>query len=414
MEKFGMVSGTPDETPLQREKRLSGDLESTPQASEYSVKREARIKELRELVCGFEGELVTSNEVLGAQKPIPNNLVRDEFANSVIQLRSMTETNKIYESAKLAFGRELTPEEEETVYTTLDYVLKRLVHAEVRKSVTADPERSSQYYFNAMHTNMGEVLPGDQEIFVGHDLVHIVLALQQGLDNENSAIPTFMQDSRDFNTGKQAMLEEAFATLFSIGTGDKGKRYDYNIENPGQIYTEAIRIFSEKDTPLLRGIIKGEEPAFTNLEYGNKAIAAIQAFLEHYRNMSQSYDILISTALFSQAAAFAETLSSESFATLEENEKLKFIEDHLSMAEHNIEAILTGEVPPQADDKYKKTVAITRDTYAESVRRVRENPLKPVFVEILLETLKPLYEKAKVQAETTYKRLAGKGETLSA
>ena len=76
------------------------------------------------------------------------------------------------------------------------------------------------------------------------------------------------------------------------------------------------------------------------------------------------------------------------------------------MAESNIDTLISGEVPPEADLKYKKTIDITRDTIAKSLESIQENPEKPVFVELLLESLRPLYSKAVAQAQTNYERLA--------
>ena len=135
-------------------------------------------------------------------------------------------------------------------------------------------------------------------------------------------------------------------------------------------------------------------------------MAVVSTFIESNVNKLEDGEFIVLLALFSQGAAYFESLQSVSFKSLTEEERLEFIKDHIQMAQSNIDTLISGEVPPEADLKYKKTIDITRDTITKSLESIQENPEKPVFVELLLENLYPLHNKAQVQAQTAYQQLS--------
>lgn len=378
--------------------------ETSPEKSAYAVARADRIEKLMEVANSLDEELYEHDQVSGTHAPMPTNFVRDEMANSAIQFRTMVEVDQVYEIAKSAFGRELSAQEEEMLLVTLDYVFKRIISAEMSKNIANDPERVKQHYFNSVRVQLGRVLPGDPDFVAAHDLVHIVLALKQGGENLNSPVPTFMRNSSDYNTSPQAMLEEAFATLFTSRVVGGGGSYDGNLKNPKEFHEMADSIFDEKQTPLYRGMTMGEHPHFTQPEMGAQATLMIKAFLDHNKARLDSADPLAHLALFSQGGAFAETLGADAFTQLLPAEKLIFIQEHLAAAQQNIDVLISGEVPDDKDEKYRMTAALTRESLAQSMEQIAQQPDKPVFVELLLQTLAPLYAKAKAQADTTFAR----------
>ena len=372
------------------------ELEVNSESSPLHIRSE-RIKELTIIVKNLEES---------TEKPDSIDTVRDELFRASILLRSMVEADTLYERAESKFGRQLTDEEEMMMLTTLDYLLRRIITLEVQKNGQADLESTPTEYLNVLRTGDLQVLPGGKDMFVGHDLPHVALALKLGVLNENSPIPTFMKDSVDFNSGKQAMLEEAFATLFTPGIFGTDGNYDDVIKNINKLHQEALSLFDMRSTPFFRGMTKGENPYFTNPVLAKEAMDVVSSFIESNVNKLEDGEFIVLLALFSQGAAYFESLQSASFKSLTEEERLEFIKDHIQMAESNIDTLISGEVPPEADLKYKKTIDITRDTIAKSLESIQENPEKPVFVELLLESLRPLYSKAVAQAQTNYERLA--------
>ena len=213
-----------------------------------------------------------------------------------------------------------------------------------------------------------------------------------------------MQEGSDFNVDEQAMLEEAFATIFT--DAGEGGRYDEHLKRPDLFHEEAESIIDEKKTPLFRGIIMGERPMFTDKEDGEQATSMIKEFLAHNQSALAGNDTLAHLALFSQGAAFAETLGSDIFEALPSDQKLVFIKEQLGVAQQNIDSLVSGEVPDGKSEKYRKTVSLTRESFTQSMQRIEKQPDKPVFVELLLETLSPLYEKAKAQSDAIFERLS--------
>ncbi len=408
-----MFEGTPDnqEPVIDEVPHQTILTEIAPERSTYALAREERVKKLWTIASSADHALYEHEQTTGTHALMPENLVRDEMANSAIQYRTMIEVDEVYEKAKTAFGRELTAQEEEILLVALDYIFKRIISADVTKEAGNNPERIKQYYFNAVHLQLNRVLPGDLDLVVAHDLVHIVLALKQGEENLNSPIPTFMRESTDFNTGPQAMLEEAFATMFTNAEVGEGASYDDFFKNPKHLQKLAESIFDEKQTPLYRGMTMGEHPHFTDAEMGAQAKSMINAFLERNKAQLEGTDTLAHLALFSQGAAFGETLGSDMFEQLSPDEKLKFIQEHLAVTQQNIDVLISGEIPDDKDEKYKMTALLTRESFAQSMQQITQQPDKPVFVELLLQTLLPLYAKAKAQADATFERLEGNNLT---
>ena len=209
-----------------------------------------------------------------------------------------------------------------------------------------------------------------------------------------------MRESSDFNTGDQAMLEEAFASLYTNTEGGPNASYDIHLKDPAVLKGEADSIFNLQKTPLYRGMVMGEYPYFTDSEKGQQATVMIREFLEQHQSLLEGDDPFAHLALFSQGAAFAEGLGSASFTQLTEDDKLEFIRTHLALAGENINALVTGEASEEKTEKYKLTLVLTRESFARSMEAIKNDPDKPVFIELLLETLAPLYNKAKAQADT--------------
>lgn len=363
--------------------------------SEYLKAREKRIDDLYELAKAVSQQQA-KNEAPNTETPMPENLMQDDVARSTIELQTMREVDTIYELAKPALGRALTPPEEEMVLTTLDYALKRIINAEMVRSGGRYPDRRKYDYFGAMRVGLYRVLPGDRELVAGHDLVHVVLALKQGIDNENSPVPTFMQETqKKFNSDAQAMLEEAFAIMFTI----MEKSYDDFIKNPQLLQGGNQALLDKNSGPFFKNEI------FSDETYGTQAKELWDTFLDSNQEKLASSDSYVQLILYSQIASVGEALGSDAFDTLSPVDKLSFLQKQLTDAQQNMGALLSGEIPPGKDEKYRKTVAFTRETFTDAQKITHENPHKPVFVEILLKTLKPLYAKAKAQAETTFNRL---------
>jgi hypothetical protein len=386
----------------------SENLSNTPEvALAPSAFRDTREKRMRDLLAigdaadtkQYEIDLVAHADTL-----MPKNLLRDELASPVIERRAMMDTDRIYEKAKYALGRELTSQEEETLVTTLDYVLKRMINLELHKKVAVDPQRPKQPLLNGIHIGASS-LPGDDDLIAYHDLVHIVLSVQQGLLNDNSPVPTFMQAEQGFNISGQSMLEEAFATLYSAGNGTT---YDNYVQHPASLVEDAETIFNVKTQPLFRGLEVGSRPIFSTQKYVEEAKQVIVSFIDRNAGKLDSSNLLTALALFSQGASLAELFGSDYIRTLTEPERLAFIKERIQYAQENIDAIITGSVSEGKDEKYRKTLEITRQSYHDAVDQEHKNPGKPVFVEKLLGTLSPLYAKAKAQQEASFARLASK------
>ncbi len=386
----------------------SNETEVGPVKSSYILAREKRMADLSDIAEKLESKQRELDKTAGVSESIPNNLIHDPLINPIIQYRTMVEVNEIYENTRNALGRKLTEEEEEKLLVTLDYVFKRVINFQIKKD-TPRSNYSKKDYFNLVRLGVSVVLPGDRNITSSHDLVHVVLAIKQGLLNDNSAIPSFMRIDRGFNSGQQAMLEEAFASMFSASEDiiKKEISYDLLIKMPFHFHEMAKIIFHKNKSTLYRGLFFGDSPIFTDIVIGDEAHVAIRSFLENNQGNLEKLDQLTSLALFSQGASLSENFNSLSDEdAMSQEDRLVFIKEQIKIAQENIDAIITGVVLDDKDDKYKETVSITRAFFEKALRSIKDNPDKPIFVEELLGTLVPLYAKAKAQQDATFDRLA--------
>lgn len=365
--------------------------------------RDRKIQNLRDIASKENSALYMLEESGEAPEKVPDNLIRDDLTNFSLQFRSMEEANEIYDDSKDLLGRTLAHEEEEMMLTTLSYALKRVINAETQRSMVRYPVKGKRNIYHAM--DYGAVLPGDRDMFVRHDFMHIILAIQQGVTNDNSTVPEFMKSEKSYNGGGQAMLEEAFATLFT--PQNEGDSYDTTIKKATHF----------KDTPL--GYLDIKEPAslffpvgpenyhaFNNQADFDKTVPLINSFFEKIHDKLNTNDPLTNLALTSQLLSLEEKFSSWDFRGLSPEEKIVFIKEGLQFAEENIDALITGEVSEDKDEKYKKTVKITRDAVDSALNSIAEDPEKPIFLDVALSTLKPLYTKAKAQEDATFTRAA--------
>ena len=385
------------------------DLEALEAPEEtYATKRAANIDTLQAVIMHFQKEQIDQDNQVGSFAAMPDNFIKDDFANLVIQFRSMHESNRLCDEAKKLFGRELTVSEDELLHTALDYILKRIISEQVRKEVSENPLLEPRHYLGTIYAGFDGLLPGDSETFLKHDLVHLVLALKQGLENENSPIPTFMHSKTGFNSSEQAMLEEAFASLFTdlSEESDSIPSYDSGIRNPLILRSQATYLFNEKTTSLFRNLSKGKNPIFLDPVLAEEAVGSIRLFINNNFAKLDNSNLLVSLALFSQAASLSAAMTSTELFSLSAAERLNFIKESIKMAQSNIDALITGAAPADADEKYKKTLAITLETCTKSLQTSSSNPEAPIFVEILLEALRPLESKAKAQAQATFDRFS--------
>ena len=377
----------------------------------YGCKRKATMKVLSSIVGHFNTQQWTHAMSLPSDEPgatMPKDFSRDDFTNASISYRAMVETEEVFGECKKFLGCTLSESEEEMVLITLDYVLKRVISSQMTREVKApDSHLLQQPYLNSLYTGLKKVLPGNLEIFTQHDIIHILLAVEQGLANENSVIPAYMQDTVDFSTSQQSMLEEAYAVLFTKFPS-VGGTYDDVIKQPRILKDKVFGMFDEKNSPLLEGMTQGEHSYFQTPKIVVEAVISLKSFMRRCRVMLLSEMSYTDLVLYSQAAGFGASFESKRFTSLDDAGKLAFIKEHIAFAEQNIDILLHGGVPEDKDEKFKKTVAITRSRYTEALQKVKEDKDAPIFAPLMLEILSPLYDKAKAQADTTFERLSKK------
>ncbi len=384
--------------------------EDAAEANSFQVDRMKRINDLIDIVEVSEYEQGRKEKEVGDFEQMPTDFLRDDFSTAVIQLNTMLVVNLIYEKARSSFGRELSSAEEEVVLTTLDYVFKRVMSVVTAKNIANNSALTKQEYLKSITYDPTKTLSGDMETVTDHDLVHIILAIKLGLDNENSPLPTFMRDKINHNTGEQALLEEAFATMFSarVIEDDWKSRYDEFLINPKSLAKLADTIYLKDKTPLFRGLRADDQPYFSEQADTDQAVSLLNNFIDTNKDKLKSEDLFAHLVLFSQGAGMAENLVLLGDKRLFDSsaEKLAFIELQICNAQKNIDTLISGNVPEEKDNKYRRTVEITRETFFKSLASIQNDPKTPVFVEILLETLIPLYDKAKAQSEETLERLS--------
>ena len=389
-------------------------VENTQKPERYYLdERKERRNALYTMTQEKNHDLSKRESASGFQSLMPDNLIRDPVVASAVECRSMDEANDIYKNAKPFLGRPLTSAEEQSLLVVLDYICKRIVLTEMSKQVVNSPEKTKTQYSFEVYDYRTPVLPGDEIFFAHHDLVHIVLAIKQGILNENSVVPTFMQTNTKFNTDQQSILEEAFTMIYTADTRyQRNQNYDDFIKDPAilhgrleQIFNESSKdslihwVYEEPEDPFRKALFKKGEK-----EFGEKAVMIMSNFVEYNKKSFEENDPFKTMVLLSQGLSLGELFDTEYSRTLPAGERLFFVQQKIKEVQENIDALLSGKIEDEKNEKYKKTVEIIRETFEHTVKVTRENPDKPIFVEMLLETLTPLYARAKAQQDASFER----------
>lgn len=389
---------------MQPEKRLDQaplTVNPAPPKSEYMLRREKMIADLMVIASQADEYQYGKDQVSGVPEKLEGALIRDPLGEPVVQYRTMREVDEIYSRAKKGFGRELSIEEEEKLLVTLDYVFKRIVNTKVTKDAVQTKMRGKQAFLNMRRSLLVDVLPGNDDTTSSHDLVHVVLAIKQGVLNDNSPVPTFMQTEEKFSTAQQAMLDEAFASIFT-SIDDTNPDYDKVLKEPS-IPISLAKTFSSEGNPREE---LPQPPSSMGEEEKQEFYICVDTFIRHNAKHEHTKDPYTCLVLFSQLASLNENFIEDFSQERPSREHIAFIKQQVIFAQENIDALLTGIVSEGKDEKYKKTVEITREAFNQASQSLQDYPDKPVFVELLLNTLAPLYAKAKAQQDATLARLA--------